>query len=59
MSCEIYAIRGSDFYITIKVRKIYNVKIEVFSFVIKSGRKLTIGVNFEVNASNENGHSTN
>ena len=50
MSCEIYAIRGSDFYITIKVRKIYNGKIEVFSFVIKSGRKLTIGVNFEVNA---------
>jgi hypothetical protein len=35
--------------ITIKVWKIYNGKIEVISFVIESGRKMTIGVKFEVN----------
>jgi hypothetical protein len=31
------------------VKKIYDGKIEVFSFVIKSGRKLTIGFKFEIN----------
>jgi len=36
-------------YITITVLKISNGKIEDVSFVIKSGRKLTIGVKFEVN----------
>ena len=32
-----------------KVWQIYNGKIEVVSFVIKTGRQLAIGVKFEVN----------
>jgi hypothetical protein len=46
---NINSICGCGWYITIKVWKIDNVKIEVVSFLIKSGRKLTIGVKFEVN----------
>ena len=41
--------RRCDWYITIKVSKICNDKIEVVSFVINSGRQLTLGVKFEVN----------
>ena len=36
-------------FITIKVWKIYNGKIDVDSFAIKSDRKLTTGVKFEIN----------
>ena len=36
-------------YITIKVREIYHGKFEIFSFIIESGRKLTISVEFDVN----------
>jgi hypothetical protein len=40
---------GGGWYIIIKVWKSHNAKIEVVCFVIKSGRKLIIGVKFEVN----------
>jgi len=39
-----YKLHTRERYITIKVWKIYNANIEVVSFVIESGRKLTIGV---------------
>ena len=35
-------------YITIKVWNIYNGNIAVVSFVIKAGRKVTIGVKFKI-----------
>ena len=44
-----FSIRGTGWYIFIKVWKIYNGKVEAVSFVIKSGKKLTIGVKFMVN----------
>lgn len=46
-------IHGNGWFITIEVWKIYNSKINVISFVIKSGRKLSIGVKFEINFKNE------
>ena len=50
MSCEITPYTGAvDRYITIKVWKILNDKIEVVSFVMESCRKMAINVEIEVN----------
>jgi hypothetical protein len=46
-------IHGNEWFITIEVWTIYNSKINVIFFVIKSGRKLPIGVKFELNFKNE------
>ena len=46
---NIIFIRGIGWYVIIKVWKTYNSKIEVVSFVIMSGWKLTTGIKFEVN----------
>ena len=45
MSSEI----KTPYVVAVKMWKIYNAKIEVVSFVIETGRKMTIGVEFEVN----------
>jgi hypothetical protein len=45
---NINCIRGSCWYITIKVWNIYNGNIAVVSFVIKAGRKVITGVKFKI-----------
>jgi hypothetical protein len=45
---DINFTRGKGWYITMKMRKINNGKIEVVSFVIKFGT-VTIDVQFEIN----------
>ena len=39
----------TGWFITIKVWNIYSGKFEIVSFVVDSGRKMTIGVKLEVN----------
>lgn len=45
MSSEI----ETPYVVAVKMWKIYNVKIKVVSFVIETGRKMTISVKIEVN----------